>query len=90
MFDGVFGSQSAYFFRRLRLAAKCASHERVSQIQRIATSATLGDPVAHITALSGCPFVHVGEEDNGAPRQTSTRCGANSKKYQALPQLYKL
>jgi DEAD/DEAH box helicase domain-containing protein len=72
VFEGVFGSNSAYFFRRLNLAAAKAQGLRVPSVQYIAASATMGNPIAHIEALTGHSFVHVGEEHNGAPTHGMT------------------
>lgn len=72
LLDGVFGSNSAYFFRRLRFAAMRAQGGRAEQLQLIAASATISDPIAHIEALTGCNFVHVSEDDNGAPAYPMT------------------
>lgn len=72
MFDSSFGSQSAYLLRRLRFAALQARRDRDTRVQLIATSATMGDPLTHIEALTGCSFLHIGESDNGAPSQALT------------------
>ena len=72
VFEGVFGSNSAYFFRRLNLAAAKAQGLRVPRVQFIAASATMGNPIAHIEALTGHSFVHVGDEHNGAPTHGMT------------------
>jgi DEAD/DEAH box helicase domain-containing protein len=72
LLDGVFGSNCAYFFRRLRFAAMRAKGKRGGALQLIAASATIGDPVGHVEALTGCHFAHVSEDDNGAPTQPMT------------------
>lgn len=72
MFDGVFGSNGAYFFRRLRLAVLQSRTDRNLSLQLIAASATIGDPVAHAEALTGCQFTHISESDNGAPSYPMT------------------
>jgi DEAD/DEAH box helicase domain-containing protein len=69
-FEGVFGSNSAFFVRRLRLAAARAASERPAArpaLQLIAASATIADPEGHKRALTGCNFAVVGETHNGAP-----------------------
>lgn len=72
MFDGVFGSNGAYFFRRLRLAVLQARKDQELPLQLIAASATIGDPAAHVEALIGCSFTHISEADNGAPSYPMT------------------
>lgn len=72
LLDGVFGSNCAYFFRRLRFAAMHAKGSSGGTLQLIAASATIGDPVGHVEALTGCRFAHVSEDDNGAPTQPMT------------------
>ncbi|MCO5792022.1 MAG: DEAD/DEAH box helicase [Blastomonas sp.] len=69
--EAVFGSHASLFIRRLRLARQLAvtsSARRTSGcFQLIATTATLSDPTGHLKALTGCEFVCVDENDNGAP-----------------------
>ena len=64
-FEGVFGSQFAFFFRRLRAARRRIVEGPEPQV--IAATATLSDPAGHLAALTGMPFEVVGEEENGAP-----------------------
>lgn len=69
-YEGVFGSNSAYLFRRLRAAAnraKANSRTPAPKLQLIAATATIADPAQHMERLSGCKFTVVGEHDNGAP-----------------------
>lgn len=65
--DGVFGSNCAYFFRRLQLAIEESRRDRPSDLQFIAASATLQDPAAHLAQLTGRTFEVVDEAWNGAP-----------------------
>lgn len=70
VFEGVFGSNGAYFFRRLRAAHAMACEQSQSPstgLQLIATTATLAEPAKHLEALTGCRFATVTEEDNGSP-----------------------
>ena len=69
VFDGVFGSNSAYFFRRLRAAVQRAKQGcgDAAGMQIIAATATIANPVHHLRQLTGCQFVSVTEADNGAP-----------------------
>lgn len=68
-FDGVFGSNSAFFFRRLRSAAAMAKAAvgNKSEIQFIASTATIHDPQQHMADLTGVEFDAISDEDNGAP-----------------------
>ena len=68
VYEGVFGSNSAFFFRRLRAAAARAKlgGGSASELQLIAATATIADASAHLERLTGCPFVVVTEDDNGA------------------------
>lgn len=68
--EGVFGSNCAYFFRRLRLAHRklnAAAGRPQGEFQILAASATVADPAGHLKALTGRPFTVISEEDNGAP-----------------------
>lgn len=84
--DGVFGTQFAMFFRRLRCACRRAGNE-LGGPQVIAATATLRDPGEHLNALTGLPFEVVGEDENGAPAHGVTllhidgpECGAPAEK----------
>lgn len=70
--EGAFGSSCAFMFRRLALAASLARGGEGGAIQWIAASATVGNPAEHLEALTGASFVHVGDDDNGAPRRGMT------------------
>lgn len=68
--EGVFGSNCAYFFRRLRNARRRlrrAAGMTSGDFQVIAASATIADPAGHLEALTGLSFEVVPEADNGAP-----------------------
>jgi DEAD/DEAH box helicase domain-containing protein len=65
-FDGVFGSQFAFFFRRLRDACRRSSPGR-AELQVVAATATLRDPRGHLEALTALPFEVIDEADNGSP-----------------------
>lgn len=63
-YSGVFGSNSAFLFRRLRhLMGLLDSHPRF-----IAASATMARPQEHLQALLGVPFRVVGPELDTSPR----------------------
>ena len=63
-YSGVFGSNSAFLFRRLLHACrKLGAHVRF-----IASSATMLDPEAHLARLSGEHFEVVGPELDSSPR----------------------
>ena len=62
-YTGVFGSNSAFFFRRLRhIQAQLGHHS-----QFICASATLADPAAHLRNLFGLEFEIVGEDRDTSP-----------------------
>lgn len=73
--EGVFGSNCAFLFRRLR-AAKARALRLASlptrHIQFVAASATMANPAGHLEALTGLPFIVIDEADNGAPTQAKT------------------
>lgn len=69
-YEGFFGSQSAYFFRRLRAARlRCTS---AAEPRFIAATATLRDAASTLRQLVGVDFQVVAEADNGAPLHGST------------------
>ena len=68
--EGVFGSNCAFFLRRLRSAVatiKAATALAVEPLQFIAATATVAEPVAHLRKLTGLDFDLVDESHNGAP-----------------------
>ena len=63
VYRGIFGSHVAQVLRRLlRICAHYGAHPVV-----VASSATIGNPAEHVTALTGRPLVNV-VGDHGAPR----------------------
>lgn len=70
-FDGVFGTNSAFFFRRLELAAQRAAAAEQS-LRFIAASATIGNPAEHLEQLTGRSFAVIGNDENGAPGHAMT------------------
>lgn len=84
--EGVFGSNCAFLFRRLR-AARLRSLKDAGkagdEIQFIAASATIADPAAHLEQLTGLPFEVIGEEHNGAPRDAKTLLHIEGPEYGA-------
>lgn len=71
--DGVFGSNFAYLFRRLCVAARMADRAREPiPIRAIAASATISNGGDHLRALTGLEFSAVGESSDGSPRYPST------------------
>ena len=73
--EGVFGSNCAYLFLRLRSLAdrvKAASSKAIKPLQVIAATATIADPVGHMAKLTGLDFELIGEIDNGAPTHATT------------------
>ena len=66
--EGVFGTNFAYFFRRLRAARSLSGlRPRLRSLQVVAATATIRDPSAHLESLTGLPFQNVDEALNGAP-----------------------
>ena len=73
--EGVFGSNCAYLFRRVRAAKRrsvLAAGSLFIEIRFVAASATVADPAGHLKALTGLPFVVIDESQNGAPTQAKT------------------
>ena len=70
VFDGVFGSNFAYLFRRLAVAARMASVGRgCDPLRVVAASATIANPSEHLSALTGMSFNIIDESLDGSPRQ---------------------
>jgi DEAD/DEAH box helicase domain-containing protein len=63
-YDGVFGSNAAFLFRRLRHAVGLLGQAP----SFIAASATIHDPVGRLRALVGTDFSEVGQESDSSPR----------------------
>ena len=69
VFDSVFGSNFAYLFRRLAVAARLGNRGRdFIQIRVIAASATISNPSEHLRALTGLDFAAVDESSDGSPQ----------------------
>jgi DEAD/DEAH box helicase domain-containing protein len=69
VFDSVFGSNFAYLFRRLAVAARMANRRGEPEPFRVAAaSATISNPVEHLAALSGMTFEAVADTSDGSPR----------------------
>jgi DEAD/DEAH box helicase domain-containing protein len=67
--DSVFGSNFAFFFRRLLSAARLTQRSSdPHDVQVIAASATISNPESHLKDLTGLEFVGVTEDDDGSPR----------------------
>jgi DEAD/DEAH box helicase domain-containing protein len=64
VYDGVFGTNMAYFLRRLEASA--------GRYQLITSSATLGEPAEFIQHLTGRRPIAFGAEDDGAPTPTKS------------------
>ena len=69
-YDSVFGSNSAYLFRRLLSATHTAGNPKTPQF--IAATATIVNPADHLYNLTGQHFKVVDQSDNGAPRHPRT------------------
>ena len=80
--EAVFGSQFAFFFRRLRDARlRYAPAEPEPQV--IAATATLHDPIDHLRRLTGMTFALVGDDENGAPSHGVTLLHIDGPEYGA-------
>jgi DEAD/DEAH box helicase domain-containing protein len=62
-YTAVFGSQSAFLFRRLDHAVRSLGH----RVQFLAASATMADPAAHLRNLTGRDFELIGPEHDSSP-----------------------
>jgi DEAD/DEAH box helicase domain-containing protein len=62
-YTAVFGSQSAFLFRRLDHAVRVLGH----RFQVLAASATMADPVGHLRSLTGRDFEVIGAEHDSSP-----------------------
>lgn len=69
VFEGVFGSNCAYLFRRLAVAARLAAHQ-ANVLRVVAASATISNPSDHLAALTGLHFDTIDESLDGSPRHT--------------------
>ena len=58
VYDGVFGTNMAFFLRRLQ--AVCSAH------RLICSTATLGEPVKFVEALTGRHVIEIGAANDGA------------------------
>ena len=68
-FDGVFGSNFAFFLRRLIAARNHLLRDdaRMSPLQLVAATATISNPAAHLERLTGRTFSVVDEHSDGSP-----------------------
>ena len=69
-YESIFGSNSAYLFRRLITASVTAGNPNPPQY--IAATATILEPATHLHRLTGQEFRVIGQEENGAPRFSRT------------------
>ena len=68
VYEDVFGSNAAYLFRRLAIAAVNAGNAKPPQF--VAATATILSPEEHMRKLTGQEFAVVDESRNGAPRHS--------------------
>ena len=69
-YEDVFGSNAAYLFRRLAIAAINAGNPRPPQF--VAATATIRSPEEHMRKLTGQEFAVVDDSRNGSPRYPRT------------------
>ena len=68
VFDSVFGSNFAFLFRRLAVAARMSDRTREPiPLRAFAASATISNPAQHLAALTGLHFETVDESVDGSP-----------------------
>lgn len=75
-YSGVFGSNSAYLYRRLRHLISISG----SNSQIIAASATIKNPADHLQKLTGVSFSVIGDEHETSPKKKTTIVLINSPK----------
>lgn len=69
VFDSVFGSNFAYLFRRLAVAARMTNRSEDPEALRVvASSATISNSADHLNALTGLQFESVNELSDGSPQ----------------------
>lgn len=69
-YESVFGSNTAYLLRRIFAAKhRIARGAAGNPLQLIAATATIQNPEEHLRALTGHPFISIGEDQDGSPRQ---------------------
>lgn len=64
VYDGVFGTNMAFFLRRLQCVAPLRNI--------VSSTATIGDPVGFIEKLTGRPPILISKDDDGSPSSTKT------------------
>lgn len=69
-YESVFGSNTAYLLRRVFAAKHRIARGSVNRLQIIAATATIRNPEEHLQALTGHPFMSVGEDQDGSPRHS--------------------
>lgn len=69
-YESVFGSNSAFLFRRLRVAKRriAAQSDMSNVVQFIATTATILNAQEHLAALTGAIFDEIAQKDDGSPQ----------------------
>ena len=67
--EGVFGSNFAFFFRRLNAARSVVHNGSTPEntLQVVATTATIVDAAGHLKNLTGLPFVEIDSTVDGSP-----------------------
>jgi DEAD/DEAH box helicase domain-containing protein len=71
VFDSVFGSNFAYLFRRLAVAARMTDRsEEPEPLRVVAASATISNPAEHLYALTGLQFESINEASDASPQHS--------------------
>lgn len=71
-YESVFGSNTAFLFRRVFAARSRLRSTSARKFQIIAATATILNPAEHLRRLTGRPFLAVLEAHDGSPRQPRT------------------
>lgn len=71
-YESVFGSNAAFLLRRLFAARYRVLGNKGDKLQIIAATATILNPAEHLRALTGRPYIAVGEKHDGSPRHKRT------------------
>lgn len=69
-YESVFGSNTAYLLRRVFAAKHRISRGSTNRLQIVAATATIRNPEEHLCALTGYPFMSIGEDQDGSPRHS--------------------
>ena len=73
LYKGLFGTNSAYLFRRLNNVRRKLRNERQCTLQYITASATMPHATEHSSNITGAKnFVEIGKDQDGSPSKKKT------------------